>query len=222
MIAKVMMLFLGLTTLSGSRAEASDGLPEAVAEMLNLTIEDEPGRAGTAAGLLINLYEGDMYPRDEKILGCLKEVQRCWEDVVSDAAGRPLCIATARSCRTLVLATSKPPLPIQIEVRPPGNTILYKTLDLCGESFDVSKLHDAAATDADLAFALRYMEQNGIEFSSYCFIHFCSEPGSKTIGFHPIRFNRGEYLGSPSPDTPSYEITIDGAVGQVLLGHYVK
>lgn len=214
------MLLLGLIALSGSKAQASDGVSEAVVELLDNMVEAEPERAGVVARLLIDSYEGNADLRDENILRCLRKVQRCWEDVVSDATTRPLCVALARKCRALVQATPK--RPVQIEAMTPTKSILYKTLDLCGASFDVSRLRDAVAADADLALALQYMGQKGVRFSSYCFVDFYAETGSKTLSFGPGRFERGVFLGSPSPDTPSYQVTIDDVTGQVTLGHYQK
>lgn len=222
MVSKIVVLVLGLIALAASQVEAADALSEARDDLLDNIVGGEPETASTTAELLQSLYDDKAFPRNERILQCLQKVQRCWEDVISGKVERSLCVATARDCRTLVLTTSGAALPIQIEEHAARDIVLYKTLDMCGEGFDVSKLHEAAATDTNLALALQYMEQKGIQFLSYCYLHFYAEKGSKTIGFHPIRFNAGEFLGSPSRDIPSYEVTIDEAMGQITLGHYVK
>jgi hypothetical protein len=219
MITKALMLLLGL---AGSPAATLDGVSEAVADFLDMMIKEDPERAGSEAEILINMYEGNKHLRDENILQCLKKTQRCWENALSDASTQPLCVATAQTCRTLVLTMTKPTSSPQIEVRPPRELILYKTLDLCGESFDVSQLHEAAQTDAHLALAIRHMQQKGVKFSSYCFVDFYAETGSRTLSFDPGRFERGTFAGSPSPDIPSYQVAIDEATGQVTLGHYQK
>ncbi len=66
------------------------------------------------------------------------------------------------------------------------------------------------------------MEQKGVKFSSYCFVDFYAGTGARTIGFDPGRFEKGTYLGSPSPTIPSYAVVIDEATGQVIRGHYQK
>ena len=166
MITKALMLLLGLTALAGSPAATSDGVSEAVADFLDIMIKEDPERAGSVAEILINVYEGNKHLRDENILQCLKKAQRCWKNALSDASTQSLCVATTQTCRTLVLTMTKPTSTPQIEVLPPRELILYKTLDLCGESFDVSQLHEAAAIDAHLALAIRHMERKGVKFSS--------------------------------------------------------
>ncbi|MFZ5676690.1 MAG: hypothetical protein ACOZAM_27325 [Pseudomonadota bacterium] len=221
MIARALMLLLGLTALAGSPSEVSDGVSEAVADIFDILVEEGPERTGDAAEILIGLYEGNKHLRDENILQCLRKVQRCRQDAAADSP-RSLCLVIAQNCRTLALVTLKPSLLLQIDMQPARMRTLYKTLDLCSESFDVSQLREAAATDAHLALALRHMEEKEVSFSSYCFVDFFMETGSRTLSFDPGRFEKGMFLGSPSSESPSYQVTIDEMTGQVTLGHYQK
>jgi hypothetical protein len=120
---------------------------------------------------------------------------------------------------TMVQPAMSAEVEIQVDNSPKFD--LYKTLDLCGEGFHASKLY-AQAADKDLAIALEHMKEKGVNASRYCYVRFYKQGKLKLIDFHPVKFNPGEGLGSPSPDIPSYSVRLDAIRHKVTLGHYVK
>lgn len=132
-------------------------------------------------------------------------------------------VALLLSATVLQLTTAAASKEVKIEANILPRLTLYKTVDLCAGEFHISKLHQAAAKDADLALALQHMQEKQVfSFSRYCYLLFYQREGVRVIDFHPFRFQSGDFLGSPDPNMPSYSVIIDTIQRRVTIGHYVK